>query len=116
MAIVILSKRREPERMVDHSKTGLTRYNTHSVYQHLGLAQRAEPRRENAPEKGSARTKRVNTEELFQNFWKFSRNILIQPVSEPSSDREQRRPRALNRPRSLARNGMPRAASGRRQP
>src|SRR5207253_9673355 len=108
MAIVMLAQGREPERMVDHSKTGLTRDNTHSVYQHLGLAQRAEPRRENAPEKGSARTKRVNAAGLFQNLRRFSRNILIQLLSEPSSDREQRRPRALNRPRSLARNGMPR--------
>ena len=88
MAIVVLPQRREPECMVDHSKTGLTRDNTHSVYEHLGLAQRAEPLRENAPEKGSARTKRVNTEELFQNLRKFFRNILIQPVSEPSGERE----------------------------
>ena len=36
MAFVILSQRREPERMVDHSKTGLMRHNTHSVYEHLG--------------------------------------------------------------------------------
>src|SRR5438105_3819182 len=39
MAIVILPQRGEPECMVDHSKTGLMRDNTHSVYEHIGPAQ-----------------------------------------------------------------------------
>ena len=57
MAIVILPQRREAECMVDHSKTGLTRDYTHSVYQHLRLVQRAEPLRKNAREKKSAANK-----------------------------------------------------------
>ena len=39
MAIVILPQRREPECMIDHSKTGLMRDNTHSVYEHIRPAE-----------------------------------------------------------------------------